>query len=377
MPPWNERAAERLRSPLLDRLRGEPGVWVVGGAVRDALLGREPREYDVVVEGDALALARRIGGVEAIHERFGTATVDGNDVAAARTETYPAPGALPEVTLGATLQEDLARRDFSVNTLAIRLADGAGAAWPGALDDLEAGRLRVLHERSFLDDPTRLLRMARYAARLGFAPHPATAALAREAIAGGALATVSGPRIGAEMRLALREPLPAVLEALAADGLGAAAIHPAFRVPDVRPALPLAWLGAALLDAPADVRRAALDRLAFPVAEREAVVAAAGARPLAAALAEAARPSEIARLARGRPPEALDVAAALGAAEPVRRWTEELRHVRPAIGGDDLLAAGLSGPAVGAGLRAALDAALDGAAPDRDTQLRAALDGVP
>jgi tRNA nucleotidyltransferase (CCA-adding enzyme) len=280
------------------------------------------------------------------------------------------------VTLGATVQEDLARRDFTVNALAVRLADGAGEAWPGALEDLEARRLRVLHDGSFRDDPTRLLRMARYAARLGFEADPATAALARDAIAGGALETVSGPRIGAELRLALREPLPAVLRELARDGLGAAALHPAFRVPAIAPETPLGWLGAALLDAPPPGLRAALDRLAFPVAERESLLAAAGARPLAEALQRARRPSEIARAARGVPDAALDVAAALGARDAVGRWRGELAAVTLDIGGEDLLAQGLSGPAIGTALRAALDARLDGRAPDRETQLRAALDAV-
>src|SRR4051794_15827757 len=227
MASWNEQVIAGLRHPALEVLRDEPEVWVVGGAVRDVLLGRPPRELDVVVEGDAVALARRLGEPDAVHERFGTARVGDVDLAAARTETYAAPGALPDVALGATVEEDLARRDFTVNALAVRLADGTGAAWPGALEDLEAGRLRVLHERSFRDDPTRLLRMARYAARLGFPAEPGTAALAREAIAGGALATVTGPRTGAELRLALGEPLPEVFAELARDGLGAAAVHPA------------------------------------------------------------------------------------------------------------------------------------------------------
>jgi tRNA nucleotidyltransferase (CCA-adding enzyme) len=379
MTAWNARVLARLRSPLLDRLAREAGVWVVGGAVRDALLGREPRELDLVVEGDAVALARRLGGVRAVHERFGTAVLEGADLAAARRETYAAPGALPDVELGATVPEDLARRDFTVNALAVRLADGEGAAWAGALEDLEVGRLRVLHDRSFLDDPTRVLRLARYAARLGFAPDEHTAALARAAIAGGALDTVTGARLGAEVRLALREPLPAALLELARDGLGATVIHPAF-APDpglaLPPGLPLAWLGAALLDAPPGELRAALDRLGFPAAERDAVLAAARGRELAAALRAATRPSEVAALARRRPPEALAVAAALGAGEPVRRWEDELRHVGLEIDGQDLMAAGLSGPAVGAGLQAALAAALDGAATDREGQLRAALEGV-
>ena len=393
MTAWNELALARLRAPVLDALAGVPGVWVVGGAVRDALLGRPPRELDLVVEGDAAAVqavAQRLGAPLAVHERFGTATVAGADVAAARREAYARPGALPDVTLGATLPEDLARRDFSVNALAVRLADGAGAAWPGALEDLEAGVLRVLHPASFRDDPTRLLRLARYAARLEFSAEPGTAALAGEAVATGAVGTVTGSRIGAELRLALREPLPAALLTLAEHGIGAAAVHPAY-APDAALAAAaldaarelgdadpgLAALATALLDAPRAELAVVLDDLAFPAGERDALLAAAGARDLAGQLGAARTASEVAAAARGRAPEALAVAAALGAQAAVRRWAAELRHVRLAITGDDLLAEGLSGAAVGAGLRAALAARLDGTAPDRETQIRAALEGVP
>ena len=139
-----------------------------------------------MVEGDAVAVARRaaarLGGEALVHDRFGTATVRGEtaafDLASARRETYPRPGALPEVELGASLHDDLARRDFTVNTLALRLADGTLTGWPGAQDDLEARVLRVLHDASFSDDPTRLLRLARYAGRLGFGVEPRTAGLA-------------------------------------------------------------------------------------------------------------------------------------------------------------------------------------------------------
>ena len=118
---------------------------MVGGAVRDALLGRVPKELDLVVEGDAIPVARRaaerVNGVLLVHERFGTATVTADgfafDLASARTETYPRPGALPEVKLGATIAQDLARRDFTVNAIAVSLADGELVEWPGA-----AGRPR-------------------------------------------------------------------------------------------------------------------------------------------------------------------------------------------------------------------------------------------
>ncbi len=387
MTSWTDRVLARLDSPWLAPLRAEPGVWLVGGAVRDTLLDREPRELDVVVEGDAVALARRLGEPVAVHERFGTATLTGLDLAAARTEAYAAPGALPAVTLGAGVREDLARRDFTVNALAVRLADAVGLTWPGALADLEAGVLRVLHPGSFLDDPTRLLRLARYGARLGFEPDAATAGLAEDAVSLGALASGSGARVGAELRLMCAEEQPAALLALEAHGLGRAAVHPAFAA--YRPllkatlaALPaegapgLACLGACLLDAPAPELAAALERLAFGAADRAVVVAAAGARVLALRLGGATRPSEVAEAAGSAPVEAVAVAAGLGAAEPAGRWFGEWRHVRPAIGGDDLVAAGLQGPAVGAGLRAAHALALDEPGAGRAAQLEAALRAV-
>ena len=135
---------ERLRAlpaagPVLTALGGEPRVWVVGGAVRDLLLGGVPSDLDLVVEGDALVVARRaaerLGGEMTAHERFGTATVRSAetafDLAGARRERYPQPGALPEVELGAPLQDDLERRDFTVNALALRLADGELMGAPG------------------------------------------------------------------------------------------------------------------------------------------------------------------------------------------------------------------------------------------------------
>src|SRR4051795_2670163 len=121
MMPFMSDVLETLRPhPVLDALAGEPGVHVVGGAVRDALLARTPHELDLLVEGDATAVARRVaerlGGVATVHERFGTATVRAPghtfDLVSARTERYPRPGSLPDVELGATAEEDLARRDF-------------------------------------------------------------------------------------------------------------------------------------------------------------------------------------------------------------------------------------------------------------------------
>jgi tRNA nucleotidyltransferase (CCA-adding enzyme) len=257
---------------------------------------------------------------------------------------------------------------------------------PGALDDLRDGRLRVLHDDSFADDPTRLLRLARYAARLGFAADPHTDRLAARAAADGALATVSGERLGAELRLLLREPQPAALGALARHGVGRALLGPAFAADpaliraalEERPAdarADLTALAAALVEADRDELRARLRALAFPAPDAAAVLAAATAGRLRAALDAATRPSEVDALLRREPPEAIALAAALGLGGrgAVAAWRDRDRDRRLAVTGDDLLAAGLRGPAVGAGLAAARAAMLDAGAETREDQLAAAL----
>lgn len=399
---------------LTDLARGRADVALVGGAVRDLTLGRTPRELDVVVDGDdpafrpAFLLARELaarldapaGANE--HERFGTALVvcDGArvDIASARRERYAAPGALPEVE-PATLAEDLLRRDFTVNAIAVTLdatRPGEVHAPPGALEDLRAGRLRVLHDASFLDDPTRLLRLARYAARLGFDIEPHTAALASRAVASRALDTVSGARIGAELRLALGES--DTIGALAAmDELGLiSALHPRLRFDrgalerslallpeDGRPDL----LAMAALTLPLALRAdddraeilALLDRLEFTAPARDRIVAAAIAVPrLADALPAAARPSLLYAAVEGISPEGIALAGGVSktAAVPARRWLAELRGVRLLITGEDLLAAGVpEGPEIGRCLDVALRRKLDGElAEDREAELAAALE---
>jgi tRNA nucleotidyltransferase (CCA-adding enzyme) len=341
---------------------GLPGVHLVGGAVRDLLTSTIPRELDVVVEGDpADLIARLAGGADAVrHDRFATATVatpGGRiDVARSRRERYPSPGALPEVA-PAPLAEDLRRRDFTVNAIAVALADGAVAAAPGARADLDAGRLRVLHDGSFVDDPTRLVRLARYRVRLGFEVEPHTAALAAAA----SLAGCSGARIGAELRLALREPDPvAVLLAIPALPLAADAALTG-RAAELLPAdgrLDLTILGVAGRGV---ATPAWLESLAFPARERDIVLAAWDADRLAAAMVAARRPSELRVSLAGAPVEAVAVAGALGPAGPARRWLDELRHVRLEIDGADLVGAGVEpGPDIGRRLARTLDRKLDG-----------------
>jgi tRNA nucleotidyltransferase (CCA-adding enzyme) len=380
MPPVDLPARIR-RLPAVAALEGEDDVYVVGGAVRDLLLGREPHELDFVVEGDALEVARRVGRRVVAHERFGTATVslDGVtfDLAGARRERYPRPGALPEVELGASLREDLERRDFTVNAIALHLKDGELIWLPGARQDLDARRLRVLHDASFVDDPTRLLRLARYAARLGFEPEEHTDRLASAAVAGGAVATITGSRMGAELRLLLEEPQPAALLALERHGLGAALLERfsvsralieramALTPPDGR--AELVALAASLAGDRASISKR-LDALAFPADEREIVARAAAARPV-----EEGDDVALWRRFRREPPETAAVAGARGDSAAARRWLDDVRHRRLAITGDDIVAAGLYGPAVGGALDAAMVAMLEGRADSREEQLAAAL----
>jgi tRNA nucleotidyltransferase (CCA-adding enzyme) len=388
MAPVPDLRSLPAAAPVADVL---PHAWVVGGAVRDLLLGAGGTvDLDLVIEGDAVEAARRLGealgGAVTVHDRFGTATVEAGghvyDLATARAESYARPGALPDVRSGA-LEEDLLRRDFTVNAIAVSF-DGRVCAAPHALEDLDARVLRVLHERSFLDDPTRLLRLVRYATRLGFGVEEGTTALAAAAIDAGALATVSPTRIGSELRLLLREPS-------AVEALGWVASWP-FGVPlsfdrsfaeralSLLPAdgrADLLLLGSACRSVPSAALAAWLDALGFSARERDVVLCVAQADGIEERLTGASRPSEVAAVARGIPIEVVALAGALGAERPARAWIETLRGVSLDIDGADLLAAGIpQGEALGRALAAALSARLDGAAPDRDAQLAVALAAV-
>lgn len=220
MIPKVPAAAGRLLRPLAARAQalGLP-LYVVGGAVRDWRLGRATYDLDLVVEGDASPLAaeaaRLLRGAATPFDRFGTIRVKGQgrarvDFAAARRETYAAPAALPAVTRPAPILEDLRRRDFTINAMALRLAPGPRELVDpfGGLGDLEKGLVRVLHERSFEDDPTRVFRAARYICRFGFQPAPGLVSLARRALASGYPKLLSAHRLAQELLRALAEPAP-------------------------------------------------------------------------------------------------------------------------------------------------------------------------
>jgi tRNA nucleotidyltransferase (CCA-adding enzyme) len=191
-------------------------VYLVGGAVRDLLATGDLHDLDLVVEGDGIELARqlaeRLDGELTVHSRFLTAEVVSNDLTAdivtARRETYPDPAALPVVYPG-NLDDDLARRDFTINSMAYPLAPADAGELIDPFDgrqDLERKILRVLHERSFFDDPTRILRAVRLGARLGLSMEPGTHALASAAVKSGAFEPLSPSRLRQELRLLLDAP---------------------------------------------------------------------------------------------------------------------------------------------------------------------------
>jgi tRNA nucleotidyltransferase (CCA-adding enzyme) len=378
---------------LLSIVRDGPPAFVVGGTVRDLLLDRDPVDLDVVVDGPLADIVQALGPPLRAHDQFETATVMLGDLrcdlARSRSETYPRPGALPQAR-PAPIEQDLMRRDFTVNAIALAISgDRAGQllSAPRALDDLRAGRLRVLHRRSFRDDPTRLLRMVRYASRLRFAVDPGTYALVSDAVSTAALKTVAAPRVGAELRLLVAEPDPvAALASLTPWGLDAA-IALGFGLDGREPAATALTLldgggdaaaltlGVASLGIDEAGRVEFFGGLGFDAARRDLIAETARTGPRLAPRLRRARAASSVAAAVGRAPvEAVALAGALGAADNARRWIEQLRAVTLLIGGADLVAAGIpAGPAVGAGLRAALSAKLDGRVGDRDGELVEAL----
>jgi tRNA nucleotidyltransferase (CCA-adding enzyme) len=357
------RLSERVDSlAAIDQLHQIAEVapaYLVGGVVRDLLLGRQVADLDVAIERDPEGLTRLAGFSLEREGLFLTGRLEQGevkiDVAQTRAESYPAPGVLPEVR-PAPIAEDLARRDFTINAMALALDGNRELLDPhNGLEDLRAGLLRVLHERSFVDDPTRALRAARYAARFGFELEPETARLLRDAD----LSIVSEERADNELRRIAAENDPAAaLRLLVEWGV----------LPSLDPAAP---------ERVANVTRLVAGEPWSGWVDRDLAVMLAIVRPLpqirelAAATPE--RPSEAARLAEPWDPAQLLVARALGA-EWLDRYASEWRHVGLEITGDDLLAQGIpEGPAVGRGLEAALSGKLDGEISGRDEELRIAL----
>ena len=396
-------AAQRALVRDIATLGAESGVglYIVGGFVRDLLLGVAGREVDLVVEGDAIGftqtLASRLGGRVTPHQRFGTAkwrlprelaTACGwtvLDFVMARSESYARPAALP-VVMRAAIRDDLLRRDFTINTLAICLdAKRAGGVldFCGGAADLQQRQINVLHPRSFADDPTRMLRAVRFAERLGFVLSPATLQLIEPACAH--VVALSSDRLRHELQFVLDEKHPAgVLARL--DGFGLlAAIHPALaNTAD-------AWLADKLMSAeaaggPAEVywllwlyrlsgeaSQAVAQRLRLPL---HLTVALQQAHQLGAQrnLGRKQANSKIVGLLTGVQDWALAALVIAAEDEQVRRNIEryraDLRHVKPLVTGHLLRARGLAaGPRYSKVLARLRDAWLDGEIHDAAGEL--------
>ena len=371
-------------------------VYLVGGPVRDVLMGLPIKDLDFVVEGDGLEVAqgltKELGGEVTVHPRFGTATLLLNanrvDVVTARREMYTQPAALPEVSPG-DISDDLGRRDFSINALALPLGESRPQVLDphGGLDDMRRGLVRTLHPNSFIDDPTRIFRAVRYEQRLRFRIEGETLDQLLGATVQGHLASLTGDRLRHELERILQEERPELaLVRLGELGI-LAAIHPSLG--DESTAARLAAVtaresgegsilgqdsGAALLifvsalvyPLSSGEGEAVIHRLNMPTAWAQVVRETIQIRGLEGKLAGASLPrSELARLLESFGHEALLAASrltdSLTVAQRLDNYLKELRFTVPVLNGRDLLAIGVpEGPMVGQVLRELRDAKLDG-----------------
>ncbi len=363
-------------------------LYLVGGAVRDLFLGRPNLDVDLVLEGDAPSLARQLArltsGQVLTHPRFGTATVcQGTislDLVTARSETYARPGALPTVKPG-TIEDDLFRRDFTINAMAAHLVParfGELVDPYGGKADLDRGLVRVLHQGSFKDDPTRIWRAIRYEQRLGFRLEPDTESLLHRDVV--MLDKVSGDRLRHELERILKEDRPEkalyraeelgalkqLLPSLEGNGWLAGRYERARQAsPDARPesVLYLALLAWRLDE---DQLKAFIQRLRFGREEARTLLDIPGLRKVLPALEdEELLPSHICRLLERHRPQAILAAALATDSERVRQqlalYLSNLRFVAPSLDGDDLKRMGVpQGKKLGWLLRALKDARLDG-----------------
>ncbi len=333
-------------------------LFMVGGFVRDILLNTPPDDFDMVVEGDAPTLARALthahGGQVVVHSTFRTATwhTPGGaslDLASARTEHYPQPASLPVVHTPARIEDDLYRRDFSFNALALPLNGPQAGHLLDPLSghaDLLARRVRILHPHSFVDDPTRIFRAVRYANRLHCQLETDTHT--RLAAAVPVIPLLSGDRVRHEFEVIFQEAQPApVLHQLASTG-ALAAVHPALHwssaaseqaaaVMAVPAAVqPLAWWGLLLHKASPAQAEHALARLNVARATRVAVLAALALHDCPP------QPSAAVRRLQAVPPEAVTVAGVLHPqhAATFERYLTVWQPLPPLLTGDDLRAWG-------------------------------------
>ena len=376
-------------------------VFVVGGIVRDLLLGLGTFDLDLVVEGDGIAFARAFvrdtGGQVTVHDRFGTATVilDSGpkiDIATARKESYAQQAALPLVA-PASIQDDLLRRDFTINALAVRLnAQRFGEVVDvcNGRSDIADQRIRVLHGRSFLDDPTRIFRAIRFEQRLGFRMNRSTLVLLHDAIATGVIGRLSSHRLSEELKRVFSERCPRLVIARMGELGVLRAIHPKLawspklkgmlkgvenavawhkrNLPKQKLKVWLLYVMALLEGLPPKSVADILKRLALSKHEAEAIRSGhANARAVLRRLAKrpAPKPSDTYRTLAGFIEEAVMFLLASAKPESVKRlirvYATTHRSVKPSLTGASLKSLGLKpGPQFKKILDRLLDARLNG-----------------
>jgi tRNA nucleotidyltransferase (CCA-adding enzyme) len=368
-------------------------LYLVGGAVRDLLLSRGIGDVDLVLERGALAFAKRLGarlGVRPrVHERFRTATLElasgpRLDIAEARSETYDRPGALPRVRPAAALAEDLGRRDFTVNAMALEIAPRwlSRPVDPfGGRADLRRRTLRLLSPRSPHDDPTRAFRAIRYANRLGFSIEARSRLWIREALTAGSFDGVSGDRLRRELALIFSEEGWAGAAARMRR-LGVSAIlHPALsgggglrmrlsRAERLARRLRASWLSALLTwasDLSEENAAELAARLAFAGSARQVLRGWPAALRSLGGLSRLAPALTHARIERLSLEERVAAAATLPASDRRALLAQAEKRVALRIRGRDLLAAGVRpGPRVGFALSKTLAARRDGRISEED-----------
>ncbi len=361
-------------------------VYLVGGPVRDALMDLPIHDLDFVVEGDAAALARdlagELDGKIVVHQAFGTASISlGNDridIVTARKEVYPHPGALPRVTPG-TIADDLARRDFSINAMALPLRDGRRRLLDlhGGVRDLEAGLIRTLHAGSFVDDPTRVFRVARYEQRLGFQIEENTFRQLEPAVACGQISGLSPDRARHEIERILNERQPGLpLVRLAMLG-GLSQLSPSLSCVEAvermaaavrggETASPMMYLAALVYPLTPMQGEALVQRLNMPNSWARVVRDTLTLTELEGQLASPTLAnSQIVRILKGLSEDAIRAVSVVSFLPDVggrlREYLFKLRLLSPKLDGNDMLAMGARpGPAVGRILRELCDAKFDG-----------------
>jgi tRNA nucleotidyltransferase (CCA-adding enzyme) len=355
--------------------------------MRDLFLGRANFDFDLVVEGDAISLAKRLARDSqaklTIHSRFGTAKLDypgfSLDLATARSETYSKPGALPTVKPG-SLKDDLIRRDFSINAMALHLNPqrfGELIDLYHGKDDLEHRLIRILHSKSFIDDATRILRAIRYEQRLGFKLEAETEKLLRRHVA--MLDTISGDRIRHELELILKEDEPERALRRAEELEVLSQLHPSLkgngwlskiftkaRQADIRASLLILYQCLLIYNLTEKANKKFTSHLNFPKNSAQAMRETLQLKAQLHSLTNPKlKPSEIYQLLHVYSAPAIQANAlaseSLVASKHMNLYLSKLRYVKPLLNGEDLKKMGIAaGPKIGAILSALHKAKLDG-----------------